>query len=77
MEDDERDVLGLLHERIDPGEEAVRWLVTCALDVPAFPVVVPDVDHDVVLHGDLVALDDLCDLLHSQSGPSAPKGLRA
>ena len=63
VEDDKRDVLGLGDESVDVGEEAVRGLIVRALDVPAVPVVVSHVHDAVVLPGDLVALDDLCEFL--------------
>ena len=63
MEDDERHVLCTLHELIDLHQEAIGRRVVRALDVSAAPVVVPDIDDAVVLPGDLVALDDLCEFL--------------
>lgn len=60
MKDDNGDVLCVLHEFIDFDEEAVRGRVVCALDVPAVPVVVPDVDDGVVFVRNLVGFDNRC-----------------
>ncbi len=60
MKDDDGDVLGVLHEFVDLDEEAVRGRVVCAFDVPAVPVVVPDVDDGIVFVSDLVGFDNRC-----------------
>ena len=63
VEDDEGDVLRLLNETVELDVELARGGVVRALDVSARPVVVAHVDDAVVLHGDLLAFDDSCELL--------------
>ena len=71
VEDDGGDGLCLLDEVVDLHVELAGGGVVCALDVAAVPVVVAHVDDAVVLHGDLVALDDRRELLGARGGQMA------
>lgn len=63
MENHSWDMFGLLDEVVHAEVELAGGGVMGALDVPADPVVITDIDHAVVLHGDLLAFDDRCELL--------------
>lgn len=66
MEDHDRDVLSLLNEIMYAVQEILRRKVMTAVDVASNMVIVPDVDHQIVFVGLLVALDDLCEFLGLQ-----------
>ena len=58
MEDNHRDMLGILHELVYLQEEAMRRRVVRPLDIATMPVIIANIDDTVVLPGNLVALDD-------------------
>ena len=63
MEDYSRNVFCLLDEVVYAEVELARGGIVGALDVPASPVIITDIDHAVVPHGNLLAFHDLCELL--------------
>ena len=63
MEDYSRIVFRLLDEVVYAEVELARGGIGGALDVPASPVIITDIDHAVVPHGNLLAFHDLCELL--------------
>ena len=79
VEDDGGDGFGLLDEVVDLDVELAGGRIVRAFDVAAVPVVVAHVDDAIVLHGDLVALDDRSELLRACKNatceaPGARKG---
>ena len=63
MEDHHRDVFGLVHEIVHAIQELLRRQVVASGYMSTDMVVIPNVDHQVILVGLLVALDDPSKLL--------------
>lgn len=64
MEDNQRYILGLLHELIDIHQELGRGLVDAADDMASCTIIVPDIDDDIILPRDeCVVFHHTCEFL--------------
>lgn len=64
MENDQRDVFRLAHQRIDVVREFNRGLMQYSFDMASNEVIIAHVDDYIVLSGDFtLVFDDLSDLL--------------